>query len=59
MHEQMHTLETFDLIFTKDDVTNKKLHLEIFNKVINYYNAKKDEYLILVLRQVKKLEYSA
>lgn len=46
MLKQINIKETFDLITTKDEVKNKKPHPEIYNNVLNYYNAKKEECLI-------------
>lgn len=46
MLEQMNIKEIFDLILTIDDVENKKPHPEIYNKIIQYYNANPSEFLI-------------
>ncbi len=46
MLEQMNIKETFDLILTIEDVENKKPHPEIYNKIIQYYNAHQSEFLI-------------
>lgn len=46
MLEQMNIDEVFDLIFTIDDVENKKPHPEIYNKIVQYYNASPNECLI-------------
>lgn len=46
MLEQMNILEVFDLITKKEDVENKKPHPEIYNKIMEYYNATPKECLI-------------
>lgn len=46
MLKQMNIEKTFDLILKIDDVENKKPHPEIFNKIVQHYNAKSDECLI-------------
>lgn len=46
MLEQMNIKEIFDLILTLDDVENKKPHPEIYNKIVEYYNANPSEFLI-------------
>lgn len=46
MLEQMNIEKIFDLITTKDDVENKKPDPEIYNKIMQYYNAKPEECLI-------------
>lgn len=38
--------EIFDLITTKDNVTLKKPNPEIYNNIISYFNAQKDECLV-------------
>lgn len=46
MLEQMNIEEVFDLITRKEDVKNKKPDPEIYNKIMQYYNAKPEEFLI-------------
>ena len=46
MLEQMNMEKIFDLITTKDDVKNKKPDPEIYNKIMQHYNAKTEECLI-------------
>lgn len=46
MLEQMDILQVFDLITRKEDVKNKKPDPEIYNLVMNHYNAKPDECLV-------------
>lgn len=46
MLEQMNIEETFDLIIRKEDVQNKKPNPEIYNKIMQHYNAKPEECLI-------------
>lgn len=46
MLKQMNIKEIFDLILTLDDVENKKPHPEIYNKIVQYYNASPSEFLI-------------
>lgn len=46
MLEQMNIAEVFDLIIKKEDVKNKKPNPEIYNKIIEYYNATPNECLI-------------
>ena len=46
MLEKMNISKVFDLITRKEDVKNKKPHPEIYNTIMNYYNAKKEECLI-------------
>lgn len=46
MLEQMNILEVFDLIIRKEDVKNKKPDPEIYNKIMQYYNAIPKECLI-------------
>jgi len=46
MLEQMDIKEIFDLILTIEDVENKKPHPEIYNKIIQYYNASPSEFII-------------
>lgn len=46
MLSQLNIIEAFDLITKKEDVKNKKPHPEIYNKIINYYNANPNECLI-------------
>lgn len=46
MLEQMNIVEVFDLITRKEDVKNKKPNPEIYNKIMQYYNASPNECLI-------------
>lgn len=46
MLEQMNIAEVFDLITRKEDVKNKKPNPEIYNKIMQYYNALPNECLI-------------
>lgn len=46
MLEQMNIAEVFDLITRKEDVKNKKPDPEIYNKIMQYYNATPNECLI-------------
>lgn len=46
MLEQMNIEEVFDLITKKEDVVNKKPNLEIYLKIMDYYNATPEECLI-------------
>lgn len=46
MLKQMNIAEVFDLIIRKDDVKNKKPDPEIYNKIMQYYNATPNECLI-------------
>lgn len=46
MLEQMNIEKVFDLITRKEDVKNKKPDPEIYNKIIEHYNAKPEECLI-------------
>lgn len=46
MLEQMNISEVFDLITRKEDVKNKKTDSEIYNKIMQYYNALPNECLI-------------
>lgn len=46
MLEQMNIAEVFDLITRKEDVKNKKPNPEIYNKIMQYYNASPSECLI-------------
>lgn len=46
MLEQMNIAEVFDLITRKEDVKNKKPDPEIYNKIMQYYNASPSECLI-------------
>lgn len=46
MLEQMNIAEVFDLITRKEDVKNKKPNTEIYNKIMQYYNALPNECLI-------------
>lgn len=46
MLEQMNITEVFDLITRKEDVKNKKPDPEIYNKIMQYYNASPSECLI-------------
>ena len=46
MLSQMNITEIFDLITTKEDVKNKKPHPEIYNKIMDNYNATPNECLI-------------
>lgn len=46
MLEQMNIEEVFDLIIRKEDVKNKKPDPEIYNKIMQYYNATSNECLI-------------
>lgn len=46
MLEQMNITEVFDLITRKEDVKNKKPNPEIYNKIMQYYNASPSECLI-------------
>ena len=46
MLNQMNIAEVFDLITKKEDVKNKKPHPEIYNKIMQHYNANPNECLI-------------
>lgn len=46
MTEQMNIEEVFDLITRKEDVVNKKPHPEIYNKIMQHYNASPEECLV-------------
>lgn len=46
MVEQMNIAEVFDLITRKEDVVNKKPNPEIYNKIMQFYNAQPNECLI-------------
>lgn len=46
MIEQLNIGEVFDLIIRKEDVKNKKPNPEIYNKIMQYYNATPTECLI-------------
>jgi HAD superfamily hydrolase (TIGR01509 family) len=46
MLQQMNIEEAFDLITRKEDVQNKKPNPEIYNKIMQHYNAKPEECLI-------------
>ena len=46
MLEQMNIAEVFDLITRKEDVKNKKPNPEIYNKIMQYYDASPSECLI-------------
>lgn len=46
MLKQMNIAEVFDLITRKEDVKNKKPDPEIYNKIMQYYNATPNECLI-------------
>ena len=46
MLEQMNIEDVFDLIIRKEDVKNKKPNPEIYNKIMQYYNAVPNECLI-------------
>lgn len=46
MLEQMDITEAFDLIIRKDDVRNKKPNPEIYNRIMQHYNAKPEECII-------------
>ena len=46
MLQQMNIEEAFDLITRKEDVQNKKPDPEIYNKIMQHYNAKPEECLI-------------
>lgn len=46
MLEQMNIADVFDLITRKEDVKNKKPDPEIYNKIMQYYNALPNECLI-------------
>lgn len=46
MLQQMNIEEVFDLITRKEDVQNKKPNPEIYNKIMQHYNAKPEESLI-------------
>ena len=46
MLEQMNITEVFDLITRKEDVKNKKPNPEIYNKIMQYYDASPSECLI-------------
>lgn len=46
MLEQMNIMHVFDLITRKEDVINKKPDPEIYNKIMQHYNAKPKECLI-------------
>lgn len=47
MLSKMNISETFNLITRKEDVKNKKPHPEIYNKILQKYQAKKEECLII------------
>lgn len=46
MKNQLNIKEHFDLIFTKEDITNKKPHPEIYLKVINYFKTTPEKCLV-------------
>ena len=46
MLQQMNIEEVFDLITRKEDVQNKKPNPEIYNKIMQHYNARPEECLI-------------
>ena len=46
MLKQMNIEDVFDLIIRKEDVKNKKPNPEIYNKIMQYYNAVPHECLI-------------
>ncbi len=46
MLQQMNIAEVFDLITKKEDVKNKKPHPEIYNRIMQHYNANPNECLI-------------
>ncbi len=46
MVEQMNIVNVFDLITRKEDVKNKKPNPEIYNKIMQHYNANPNECLI-------------
>ena len=46
MINKMNIDDTFDFIFSKEDVINKKPDPEIYYKIMNYYNVSSDECLI-------------
>ena len=46
MLEQMNIADVFDLITRKEDVKNKKPNPEIYNKIMQYYDASQSECLI-------------
>lgn len=46
MLEQMNIVDVFDLITRKEDVKNKKPNPEIYNKIMQYYNASPSECLV-------------
>lgn len=46
MQESLNIADTFDLILTKEDVRYKKPNPEIYNKVLEYYNANREDCLI-------------
>ncbi len=46
MQEGLNIAETFDLILTKEDVKYKKPNPEIYNKVLEYYNANREDCLV-------------
>lgn len=46
MLQQMNIEETFDLITRKEDVQNKKPAPEIYNKIMQHYDAKSEECLV-------------
>ena len=46
MLKQMNIIDVFDYITSKESVINKKPHPEIYNNIMNYYNAKPNECLI-------------
>jgi len=46
MLEQMNIADVFNLITRKEDVKNKKPNPEIYNKIMQYYNASPNECLI-------------
>jgi len=46
MVNQMKITEVFDLIIKKEDVNNKKPHPEVYNKIMQHYNATPNECLI-------------
>lgn len=46
MFSQMNILEVFDFVIRKEDVKSKKPNPEIYTKIVEYYHAKKEEYLV-------------
>ena len=46
LNKEIRINEIFDLITTKENVTLKKPDPEIYNNIINHFNANKDEFLV-------------